>query len=79
MPIRSLLNGDHSFTPEEVSVLIEAFEESLKALRLSDREDPITRLVAEKVLERARAGERDPGRLQTWVVAQFNGSQRVGR
>jgi hypothetical protein len=77
MPIRTLLNEDHSFTPEEVSVLIQAFEGSLEALGLSDREDPVTRLVAEKVMEGARAGERDPRQLQTWVVAQFNGSPRT--
>jgi hypothetical protein len=72
MPIRTLLNGDHSFTPEEEKVLVEAFEGSLEALRLADREDPVTRLVAEKVLEGARSGERDPQRLRTWVLGQFN-------
>ena len=51
MPIRTLLNDDQSFSPEEAKVLVEAFEQSLKALRLVDREDPATLLVAEKVLE----------------------------
>ena len=62
MPIRALLSDDQSFTPEEVRVLIEVFEQSLKALRLIDRVDPATMLVAEKVLEVARGGERDPQR-----------------
>jgi hypothetical protein len=75
MPIHTLLNGDHSFTPEEAAILVEAFEGSLEALRLVDREDPVTRLVAEKVLEGARSGERDPQRLRTWVLAQFNVSR----
>jgi hypothetical protein len=71
MPIRILLNDDQSFTPEEAKVLIEAFEESLKALALVDREDPATLVVAKKVLEAAQAGERDPQRLRTWVLAQL--------
>jgi hypothetical protein len=71
MPIRTLLNDDQSFSPDEAKVLIEAFEQSLQALRLVDREDPVTRLVAEKVLEAARGGERDTQRLRTWVLAQF--------
>lgn len=74
MPIRALLNDDQSFSPEEAKVLVEAFEQSLKALRLVDREDPATLLVAEKVLEAARGGERDMQRLRTWVLAQFGAS-----
>jgi hypothetical protein len=60
MPIRALLKEDHSFTPEQAKALVEAFEESLKALGLIDREDPATLLVAKKVLEAAKGGERDP-------------------
>jgi hypothetical protein len=71
MPIRTLLNDDQSFSPEEAQVLVEAFEESLKALRLTDREDPATLLVAEKVLEAAQTGERDPQRLRAIVLRQF--------
>jgi hypothetical protein len=74
MPIRSIFHDDQSFSPEEVKVLIETFEESLKALRLGDREDPATLLVAQKVLEAARGGERDPQRLRNWVLAQFGAS-----
>jgi hypothetical protein len=71
MLIRTILDDDQSFTPEEVKVLTEALEESLKALGLGDREDPATLLVAKKVLEAARGGERDPQRLRNWVLAQF--------
>jgi hypothetical protein len=71
MPIRTLIHDDPSFTPEEANVLVEAFEESLKALRLVDREDPATLLVAEKVLEAARTGERDPQRLRALVLREF--------
>jgi hypothetical protein len=71
MPIRTLLNDDQSFTPEEAKVLVEAFEESLKALGLVDREDLATLLVAEKVPEAARGGERNSHRLRVLVLRQF--------
>jgi hypothetical protein len=42
MPIRLLLEHDHAFTPEDVKVLIDAFEDTLRALRLHNRQDPLT-------------------------------------
>jgi hypothetical protein len=42
MPIRALLKEDQSFTPEEAKALVQAFENTRKALRLADRDDPAT-------------------------------------
>src|SRR5262249_27670124 len=41
VPIRLLLEHDHAFTPEEVKVLFDAFEDTLIALKLVDREDQL--------------------------------------
>jgi hypothetical protein len=71
MPIRLIINNDHSFTPEDSTVLIAAFEDTLKALQLNDREDPVTKLVAEKIVEFAKQGERDPIRLRSSVLASL--------
>jgi len=68
MPIRLLLEHDHAFTPEDVKVLIEAFEEALLALKLADREDRLTMTVAKLIIEFAKEGERDPNRLRDLVV-----------
>jgi hypothetical protein len=68
MPIRLLLEHDHAFTPEDVKVLIEAFEETLRALNLVDREDRLTMTVAKLIIEFAKEGERDPNRLRDLVV-----------
>jgi hypothetical protein len=68
MPIRLLLEHDHAFTPEDVKVLIEAFEEALGALKLADREDRLTMTVAKLIIEFAKEGERDPNRLRDLVV-----------
>jgi hypothetical protein len=40
-----------------------AFEMALVALRLADRGDPANEVVAHKVIDLAKAGERDPERL----------------
>jgi hypothetical protein len=68
MPIRLLLEHGHAFTPEDVKVLIEAFEETLRALKLADREDPLTMTVAKLIIEFAKEGDRDPNRLRDLVV-----------
>jgi hypothetical protein len=68
MPIRLLLEHDHAFAPEDVKALIEAFEETLRALNLVDREDRLTMTVAKLIIQFAKEGERDPGRLRDLVV-----------
>jgi hypothetical protein len=45
-------------------MLIAAFEDTLRALGLVDREDPMTLLVARHVIALAKAGERDPVQLR---------------
>jgi hypothetical protein len=36
VPIRLLLEHDDAFTPEDVEILIKAFEDTLRALKLVD-------------------------------------------
>ncbi len=68
MPIRLLLEHDHSFEPDEVEGLIAAFEDVLRVLGLTNREDPITLTVAKKIIEFAKEGERDPVLLRDEVL-----------
>ena len=58
MPIRRLLDSN-AFNPEEVTILRDVFEDTLCALKLTDRSDPVTSLIAKKIIELARLGERD--------------------
>lgn len=69
MPIRVLLQHDHSFAPDEVEALTAAFEDTLRRLRLAQREDPVTLTVARLILELAKQGERDPVRLREGALA----------
>ena len=74
MPIRILLEDDLAYTPEDAKVLISVFEDPLKTLGLVDRDDPATLLVAQKVMEAAKSGQRNPERLRSCVLASFSGA-----
>jgi hypothetical protein len=49
--------------PEATAAALTALECVLEALKLTDRTDRLTMIVASKLIELARAGERDPQRL----------------
>jgi hypothetical protein len=62
MPITIFLNG-HKFDPETKRVMGVAFEMTRAALRLADREDLVVEIIASKIIELAKAGERNPDLL----------------
>jgi CheY-like chemotaxis protein len=57
--------------PEEISRLTAAYEQTLRALNLKDRSDPITQLVAKRIIEIYQTGVRDPVELSTIAVEQL--------
>jgi hypothetical protein len=59
MPITPFLVGQ-AFEPEAIGNMSAAFVAVCDALRLKVRDDPATRIVAEKVIEFAQRGIRDP-------------------
>jgi hypothetical protein len=46
-----------AFQPEEITSMTAAYEDALRVLQLADRQDPITELVAKKIIEVAELGE----------------------
>ena len=48
-PSRQLLDSN-AFNPEEVTILRDVFEDTLRALKLTDRSDPVTSLIAKKII-----------------------------
>ena len=52
-----------SFDEADVGRLGEAYESCLKKLRLIDRHDTVTELIAAKIIEVYRSGEHDPAAL----------------
>ena len=57
MAIYRLLR-EAAFNPEQVERMMAAYEAALKKLKLVDRSDPVTELIASKIIEIARSGER---------------------
>jgi hypothetical protein len=64
MPIRFLLEEDHAFSPDDVKILVDAFQGTLRALGLTDPEHPASIKVAKIIVGLAKDGERDPARLR---------------
>jgi CRP-like cAMP-binding protein len=62
VPIRQFLNGER-FDPDTTRIMGVAFEMACVALRLADRGDLAKAVVAEKIIELAKAGERDANTL----------------
>ena len=63
MPITRLLQ-DTAFGPDEIAVLVAAYEDALRALSRVNRSDLATEMVAKRIIELAKQGERDPVRLR---------------
>jgi len=63
VPLRLILQNDHSFAPEDIPNLAAAFEAALSKLGLVNRTDPMTAAVAKRIIQLAKEGERDPERL----------------
>ena len=76
MPIRPLLEGQ-KLDPETIRVMGIAFEMALVALQLADRGDRANEIIAQKIMELAKAGERDPERLCEGVLQEFRRPPRV--
>jgi hypothetical protein len=63
MPIYRMLQCA-ALDDEAVSAMTTAFEDALGELSLTDRTDPLTEIIAQRIIECGRHGERDPSRLR---------------
>ena len=70
MAIYRLLKN-RAFGPDEIKVLTAAYQEALRTLRLANRSDPTTEIVA-KFIELAQRGERDPVRLRERAIRSLS-------
>jgi hypothetical protein len=60
-----------AFGPEEIERLVTAYEQTLRALGLKDRNDPITQLVAEKIIAVGRFGIEDPAEISKLALKEL--------
>ena len=51
MPVRRLLEHNDVFGPEDVQILLGAFNDTVRALNLTDRERPLRMMVAKLIIE----------------------------
>jgi len=67
MPINRLL-ANTSLGPEEIGCLNKAYEHALRALCLVDRNDPLTEIVARKIIEIGQTGISDPAQISKLAI-----------
>lgn len=71
MPIRGFLAG-HTFDAQAINAMSLAFDNACDKLGLlKTAEDPATSLVAEKIIDVARRGVRDPELLRTMALNEL--------
>lgn len=67
MAIHQLLRT-FSLGPEEIEQMMTAYESALAKLQLSNRTDPITTIIAQRIVEAAKAGVRDSNQLCAMAI-----------
>jgi hypothetical protein len=70
MPITPFLRGQ-AFDPEAIQAISNALVMTCEALGLSDRDDAMTQLVAEKIVELAQRGLKNPPELHLAAIKEF--------
>jgi hypothetical protein len=71
MPMTSFLGGQ-AFPPETLASMGIAFDQACKTLGLANRSDPLTAIVASKIIAAAHDGEREPDRLCKQALRALN-------
>jgi hypothetical protein len=57
--------------PEDIECLVAAYEQTLHALDLRERDDPLTQAVARKIIEIGQTGIRDPAQISQLAIQAF--------
>jgi hypothetical protein len=68
MPIRRLLECIPSLPADDFPNVVSAFDPAVAKLGLEDRDDPATLMVAYRIIELVKDGERDSLRLTDAAV-----------
>jgi hypothetical protein len=74
MPITPFLNGER-FDPESERILGVAFEMVCIALRIGDCDDGVKQAIASKIIDLAKAGQRNPDLLCEQALKDIRSAQ----
>jgi hypothetical protein len=72
MPISRYL-GEGAFGPDEIELLVGAFDQACQSLSLPDRDHPVRELLARAIVDLAATGERDPMNLHERAIESVLG------
>ena len=75
MPIKAHIPSG-CFSQDEIDMMTAAFEQSLTLLRLKDRNDPIVKMIAKRVVELAQAGETESGVIAGLISSEYRASSQ---
>ena len=70
MAIYRLLKNS-TLVPEEISRITEAYEQALHTLCVKDRDDPLTEMIAKKIIKIAKTGIHDPIQIAARVIKEL--------
>jgi len=57
--------------PNEIRCLTTAYEQTLSTLCLKDRNDPVTELIAKKIIKIAQTGVKDPAEISARAIKEL--------
>ena len=60
-----------AFGPEDIAPIVTAYEDCLRILKLTNRSDPFTEIVAKAIFAIAQTGVRDPLQLRKLALEQI--------
>jgi hypothetical protein len=57
--------------PERIAALVEAYQITLKKLRLVERDDLMTQMIAKKIIEVAQIGVSEPEQISELAIKEL--------
>jgi hypothetical protein len=61
----------HTMGPKEVNRITEAYERALRVLSVKDRDDPLTEMIAKKIIKVAQTGIKDPAQISALAIKEL--------
>jgi hypothetical protein len=57
--------------PEEIDRLSKAYEQALRTIGVKERGDPLTELIAKKIIEIGKTGLKDPAKISAQAIREL--------
>jgi hypothetical protein len=70
------LNDSPSFAQDEIIDMAHAVDDVCKVLDIAPEDAPTLKSIAERVIEHAKRGERDPAVLAERVISEMRGAEQ---